>query len=99
MPYLEIHPDTAEKLAIVDGDWVYIETPVSPEKVKMQAKLTYGIKQDVVHAPSHWWFPEISGSEHGCFLSSINLVLSLEGPYDPVSGATNLRGVLCKVYK
>lgn len=99
MPRLEIHPETAEKLSIKEGDWVFIETPLSNERVKMQAQLTCAVKPEVVHAPSHWWFPEVKGTEHGCFDSSINLVLSIEGPYDPVSGATTLRGILCKVYK
>ncbi len=99
MPRLEIHPDTAGNLGIKENDWAWIQTPVSKERVKMPVRLTRAVRQDVVHAPSHWWFPEMKGPEHGCFQSSINLVLSNDGPYDPISGATNLRGVLCKVYK
>jgi anaerobic selenocysteine-containing dehydrogenase len=99
MPRLEIHPETAEGLQIRNGDWVWIETPATEEKVKMHAKLTRAVQPNVVHAPSHWWFPENKETDHGSFQSSINLILSNDGPYDPISGASNLRGVLCKVYK
>ena len=98
-PRLEIHPHTAEKLEIVEGDWVWIETPESREKVKMPVVLTRAVRPEVVHAPSHWWFPERETPDHGAFQSSINLVLSNDGPYDPVSGAVTLRGVLCRLSK
>jgi anaerobic selenocysteine-containing dehydrogenase len=97
---LEIHPETAGKLGIKkDDEWVWIETPKLQERVKMPVKLTKAVRPDVVHAPSHWWFPELKTPDHGCFQSSINLVLSNDGPYDPISGASTLRGVLCRVYK
>lgn len=100
MPRLEIHPETAGKLGIKkDDEWVWIETPKLQERVKMPVKLTKAVRPDVVHAPSHWWFPELKTPDHGCFQSSINLVLSNDGPYDPISGASTLRGVLCRVYK
>ncbi|MFH1089949.1 MAG: molybdopterin-dependent oxidoreductase [Pseudomonadota bacterium] len=99
MPRLEIHPETAEKLGLQEKDWAWIETPKWQEKVRMQVQLTRAVRRDVVHAPSHWWFPEIKTPDHGCFQSSINLILSNDPPYDPVSGATNLRGVLCRVSK
>lgn len=99
MPLLEIHPETAGVLGIKEGDWVWIETPGSKERVKMPATLTRAIRPDVVHAPSHWWFPEVKTPDHGCWQSSINLVLSNDGPYDPVSGASTLRGILCRICK
>ena len=99
MPRLEIHPETAHMLDIKENDWVWIETPKSEDRVKMPVRLTMAVRPDVVHAPSHWWFPEVKTPEHDCFKSSINLVLSNDGPYDPISGASNNRGVLCKVYR
>jgi len=99
MPYLDIHPETAKQLGLQDGDWAWIETPVTDDRVKMPVRLTRIVERDVVHAPSHWWFPEQEGPEHGCFQSSINLVLTNDGPYGPISGASTLRGVLCRVYK
>jgi anaerobic selenocysteine-containing dehydrogenase len=99
LPVLEIHPETAGKLGVNHGDWVWIETPTSRDRVKMPARLTRAIRPDVVHAPSHWWFPEVKTPDHDCWQSSINLVLSNDGPFDSVSGASTLRGILCRVYK
>lgn len=97
MPRVEIHPETAAALNIKEGDWVWIETPLSPDRVKMIARLTRAVRPDVVQAPSHWWFPEVKTPDHGCFESSINMVLTNDGPYCPISGASTLRGVLCRV--
>lgn len=99
MPYLDIHPETAEQLGLEEGNWAWIETPMTEDRVKMPVRLTRMVGRDVVHAPSHWWFPENDDPDHGCFHSSINMVLTNDGPYGPISGASTLRGVLCKVYK
>ncbi len=99
MPYLDIHPETARELGLSDGDWAWIETPETSDRVKMPARLTRAMPRDVVHAPSHWWFPEMASPDHGAFQSSINLVLTNDGPYGPISGASTLRGALCRVYK
>ncbi len=65
----------------------------------MKAELTEALHPSIVHAPSHWWYPERKDPEHGCWDSNINAILSNDPPYDPISGATPLRGNLCKVYK
>ncbi len=65
----------------------------------MVAEVSEVVHPQVVHAPSHWWFPEIKEPAHGCWDSNINAILSNDPPYDPITGATPLRGCLCKVYK
>ncbi|MCL5961402.1 MAG: molybdopterin-dependent oxidoreductase [Chloroflexi bacterium] len=98
-PELEIHPETAAKLGIRDGDWVYTETPQKPgHRVKLKAMLTEGIDPRVVQAPSHWYYPERQGREDA-LEANINAVVCNDPPYDPISGATPLRGFLCKVYR
>jgi len=96
-PIVEIHPETAEKVGVTDGEWVWIETPVG--RAKQKTKLFKGIHPQVIHAQHNWWFPEREGPEHGLWDSNINVVTSNRSPYDPVSGSTALRGLLCKVYK
>ena len=98
-PILQIHPDTAADLGIKDGDTAWIEAPKGRGRVKMKAKLTEALHPKVVHAPSHWWYPERKDPDHGCWDSNINAILSNDPPYDPICGATPLRGTLCKVYK
>jgi anaerobic selenocysteine-containing dehydrogenase len=96
-PEVEIHPETAAKLGVKDGDWVWIETPqVKNEKVKFKVKVTDGIHPLVIHAPHAWWFPEKPAPEHGCFESNINVVMG-DKPREKICGSVPNRGTLCKV--
>ncbi len=99
-PEIEINPETAAKLGIKDGDWVWVETPqVKGERVKLKAKLTNGIHPMVVHARHGWWFPEKPAPEHGCFESNINVVTRDGPPREKIIGSVPTRGTLCKVYR
>ncbi len=99
-PTAEIHPQTAQKLGVKEGDEVWIEAPHGRGKVKMWAELTEAVHPRVVSAPSHWWYPERKEDNlRGAFESNINVIMSNDPPYDPVSGATPIRGNLCKVYR
>jgi anaerobic selenocysteine-containing dehydrogenase len=98
-PITEVHPETAEKLGIKDGDWIYIESRHG--RCQQRAKLTKGIHPRVIHSQHGWWFPEQSGPEpnlFGVWESNINLLLP--------SGWTGRSGLgypyksqMCKVYK
>jgi len=98
-PLVEIHPETAHKLGVVDGDWVYIENKYG--RCKQKSRLTRGIHPRVVHAQHGWWFPEKSGPEpvlFGAWESNINLLLP--------SGWTGKSGFgypfkaqMCRIYK
>ena len=98
-PITEIHPETAKKLGIKDGDWVYIENKYG--RCKQKTKLTFEIHPNVIHAEHGWWFPEKPGPEpdlYGAWESNINLLLP--------SGWTGKSGFgypfkaqMCRVYK
>jgi len=94
-PLVEIHPETAAALQVKDGDWVWIETPVS--RVKMRARLFDGIARNVVNAQHAWWFPEHSPPEYGWKQSSVNLLFG-DTEYDPDTGSEPLRSALCRIY-
>lgn len=98
-PTIEIHPDTAGELGIEENDWVWIETPRGSGRVKQRAHLTPGIHPSVVHAQSLWWYPEEPDREKRWYEPNINTVMSWDAPYDPICGATLLKGGLCTVYK
>jgi anaerobic selenocysteine-containing dehydrogenase len=98
-PKLTIHPETAAQLGIEDGGRVWIESPKDRGRTKMTAEVSESVHPKVVHAPSHWWFPEKKDPTHGCWDANINAILSNDPPYDPITGSTPLRGCLCKVYK
>ncbi|MBI4296096.1 MAG: molybdopterin-dependent oxidoreductase [Chloroflexi bacterium] len=97
-PIIEIHPDTAARHGIKDGDWVWIESPRG--RVKQRARLTTGIDPRVVAAQHGWWFPEIKTPDHGWDKSSINIITDNDpAGYDVAMGSTNLRVLLCKIYR
>ena len=100
-PMMDINSETARKLQISDGDWVYIETQRG--KIKQKAHVTSGIRPDVVNCEASWWFPEMQGEEpsvYGLWESSTN-VLTLSDPdaCDELVGGWPLRALLCRVYK
>ena len=95
-PLLEIHPETAARLGIEDGDWVWVETPEN--RVKMRARPFDGIVTDVVSAQHAWWFPEEGPPDYGWKKSSVNLLFG-DTAYDPDTGSECLRSALCRVCK
>jgi len=96
-PLVEIHPETAEKHEIKDGDWVWIETLRG--KIKQKAKLTTIIHPKVIHVEHGWWFPEKPSPERGVWESNANILTNNKPPYDPVIGTYQLRALLCKIKK
>jgi anaerobic selenocysteine-containing dehydrogenase len=97
-PIISIHPQTAGKLGIAEGDWVYVETKRG--RIKQKASLTTSLDPRVVVADYGWWFPEKGVAElYGWAESNINVLTDDKPPYGREVGATNLRGILCKVYK
>jgi len=96
-PVVEIHPETAQKEGIREGDWVVIESPRG--KVRQRARIFAGIDPRVVGAQHAWWFPERKDPGHGWDESNINILTdnAYEG-CDPAMGATNVRTLLCKIH-
>jgi len=95
-PIVEIHPETAAKHGIEEGDWVTIESPRG--HVKERTKLTDSIDPRVVVAEHGWWFPEVKEPGHGWDTANINILTdNSHDSMDPVMGATNLRVLLCKL--
>jgi anaerobic selenocysteine-containing dehydrogenase len=96
-PVVEIHPKTAQKEGIHEGDWVILESPRG--KVRQRAKFFEGMDPRVVSAEHAWWFPEKKDPDHGWDESNINILTdnSFEN-CDPAMGATHVRTLLCKIY-
>jgi anaerobic selenocysteine-containing dehydrogenase len=98
-PLVEIHPDTAAKLGIIDGDWVTIENQFG--KCKQKAKLTLGIDPRVVHAQHGWWYPEKDAAAPtllGFRDANINMLIpnKLVGK---LGFGSPIKCNICKVYK
>jgi len=99
-PTVEIHPDTAQKLGIGEGDWVIIETLRG--KIKQKAKLTSKIHPRMIEVQYGWWFPEEIAEDpvlYGVFRSNANILTPDDDKYrDPPTGAAALLPLLCNVY-
>jgi anaerobic selenocysteine-containing dehydrogenase len=96
-PVVEIHPETAEKEGIKEGEWVIIESVRG--KVRQRAKFYAGIHPKVVGAQHAWWFPEKKEPAHGWDESNINILTdNAYDTCDPAMGATSVRTLLCKIY-
>jgi len=55
-PRVKINPETADKLGINHGDWVRIERPEG--SIVQVAHVDPGVRPEVVHIDSFWWYPE-----------------------------------------
>jgi thiosulfate reductase/polysulfide reductase chain A len=100
-PLVTIHPETAARLGIKEGDWAWIETRRG--RIKQRATLSQAILLDVVNCEASWWFPEQEGKDpnlFGVFQSNAN-VLTPDGAEfcDPLTGGWPSRALLCKVYR
>jgi len=97
-PLLGIHPETAAESGIKEGDMVYIETKRG--RIKQRATLVDSLDPRVVEVGHDWWFPEKGAAElYGWAEASTNILTDNSPPFNPEMGSTNLRGILCKVYK
>lgn len=84
-PIAEIHPDTAARHGICDGDLVIIETKKGQMKIK--AKTTDDLLPDIINV-LHGWAKELNQ----------NVLTDME-PRDPVTGYPELRALACRIRK
>lgn len=97
-PVTIIHPNPAQGLGIEEGDWVYIETKRG--RIKQKAHVSEKIDPRVVGIDYGWWFPEKGALNlYDWKESNINILTDDEPPFSHEMGSSNLRGILCKVYK
>ncbi len=97
-PLTIIHPQPAQGLGIEEGDWVYIETKRG--RIKQKAHVSEEIDPRVIGIDYGWWFPEKGILNlYDWKKSNINILTDDEPPFNHEMGSSNLRGILCKVYK
>jgi len=95
-PICEIHPETAKKHNIKEGQWVYISSLRG--RIKQRAKLNPNIDPRVIVCEHGWWFPEIKDPGHGWNISNVNILTdNAYETLDPAMGSTNLRVCLCNI--
>ncbi|MGB9887573.1 MAG: molybdopterin-containing oxidoreductase family protein [Moorellales bacterium] len=95
-PVAELHPDTASRYGIGEGDPVRISTRTG--SIVQKAKLNPDLHPLTVIASYGWWFPERGPQEmFGWQEANLNLLTAAEGPSDPLVGSLALRGLPCRV--
>jgi len=93
--FVAIHPETAARKGIKDGEEVYVESPAG--KVKIKAKLTEGIRPDTVAISYHYGHWSNSMPDYAKKGVNPNWVLELHP--DRISGMNSFNDTKVKVYK
>ena len=98
-PWLQLHPDTADEYGLVTDDWVSLETANGPGICRLKVKVTDETLPGVARTGMGWWYPEAAGPERGALDVNINAAMRYDGPWDPMSGSVDTRGLPCRITK
>lgn len=96
-PRLVVHPGTAQVYDCADGDWVHLEVAGMTGQCRLRVKLSQTTPEGVVNTGMGWWRPAAAGPDRGALDINVNAILSYDGPFDPVSGSSNVRGMRCRI--
>lgn len=93
---VEIHPQTASQAGLVQGDMVNIETRKG--RIVQKVKFNDELDPRVVMPAFGWWYPEEKEALYGWKKSNINVLID-GSPEELSTGAVQLRGIPCRIYK
>ena len=97
-PELVIHPATAARLNIGRDDWVWVQTRHKTPRALLKAKLSDEVPSHIVATGMGWWFPELSGPEHGVPLFNIGSSMAYGPEFDPICGSpSESRNTACRI--
>jgi thiosulfate reductase/polysulfide reductase chain A len=96
-PKIVIHPATAQEFALTQDQWVRVETPGARGSCRMKVKISDATPEGVVSTGMGWWRPGSMLPGSGAFDVNINAALTYDGPWDPISGSVDSRGIRCRI--
>ena len=96
-PRLTMHPDTARTMGLEDGAWVHLEVAGGKGRCRLRVKLSDATPPNVVNTGMGWWLPSDPAPVRGALDVNINAALDYDGPWDPASGSSDVRGLPCRV--
>ena len=65
VPFFDIHPDTAAKYGVAEGQWTWIENQMG--KFRQVARFNATLDPRVISTEHGWWFPESEAAEPNLF--------------------------------
>ncbi len=96
-PIVRLHPETAQKHGMQDGEWIFVETPKG--RITQKLQVDPDLDPRVVMASFGWWFPEDGPeTQYGWRKSNVNVLTSYE-VMAPRLGSPDLKGIPCRVCK
>ena len=98
-PWLQLHPETATRYRVTEDDWVWVETAGGPGRCRLKVRVTEGTLPGVARTGMGWWYPEAEGPHRGALEVNINAAMRYDGPWDPVTGSADTRGLPCRIAK
>jgi len=100
-PLVTLHPDTAETLGLIEGDWVRVESPQG--SIRMRLRLSDTVDQRMADADHGWWFPERREEDpelFGVFESNANILCPDDPEFcSPEIGSWPHSALLCRIEK
>ena len=99
-PTVELNPETAAKLGLQAGEWVWVEGVRG--KFKRKLKLTPQLHPLMAHALHGWWLPEAEGKApyfYGIWELNVNQLIPMDCQSSSGFGGAPNKTMLCKIYK
>ena len=100
-PLVTLHPDTAKRFNLAEGEWVKVETPQG--SIRMRLGLSDEVDPRMADADHGWWFPERKQAEpelFGVFESNANILCPSGAEFcSPEIGSWPHTALLCRVVK
>lgn len=96
LPAMQIHPDLARTLGLVEGDMALIETETG--SIQQHVKLNESIDPRVLYTDYGWWVSETGNQDpYGWQESNINILTDDTSSIEPLIGTTMQRGIRCNI--
>ena len=96
-PLVYIHPETAQRFKVAEGDWIKLSTPRASGSCSLKARITDNTLPDVLTTGMGWWLPEASGPEFGARTVNVSAAMTYSGPWDRASGSADTGGIACRI--
>ena len=97
LPTTDIHPETAARYGVLEGDEVIIKTRTG--EIRQYAHLSDKIHPRVIYCSFGWWFPEATAeTQYNWERSNFNVLTSAE-KLGREFGTPNVKGIVCNIKK